>query len=263
MVERLCDRLQAAPVLPARAKAEALLTRELIERLHDEAAAEALKAHFAEYPQSAALVAGLLAHSPFLSQIMRFDPEGLLACLTDAPETRRDALLAEIEADCGGDCETADLMRALRRFRRAMALLIALADIGGVWDVETVTSALTATADIAVRLATDHVLRQAADLGRIELKDPANPGAGSGLVVLALGKHGAGELNYSSDIDIVVFFDPEAAEAAGVGEPSSFFVKLTQQIARIIQERTPDGYVFRVDLRLRPCLLYTSPSPRD
>jgi glutamate-ammonia-ligase adenylyltransferase len=70
--------------------------------------------------------------------------------------------------------------------------------------------------------------------------------------VLALGKHGAGELNYSSDIDIVVFFDPDAAEAAGVAEPTSFFVKLTQLIARIIQERTPDGYVFRVDLRLRP-----------
>ena len=133
-----------------------------------------------------------------------------------------------------------------------MALLIALADIGGVWDVETVTGALTATADMAVRLASEHVLRQAADLGRIRLPDPTNPGEGSGLVVLALGKHGAGELNYSSDIDIVVFFDPEVAEAAGVAEPTSFYVRLTQQIARIIQERTPDGYVFRVDLRLRP-----------
>lgn len=252
MAERLCDRVHAAPVLPARAKAEALLTRELIERLRDEGEAGRLKAHFAEHPPSAALVAGILAHSPFLTQIMRFDPEGLLACLTEPPETRRDALLAGIEAFGASGCETADLMRELRRFRRAMALLIALADIGGAWDVETVTEALTATADTAVRLATNHVLRQAADLGKIELKDPANPGPGSGLVVLALGKHGAGELNYSSDIDIVVFFDPEAAEAAGVGEPSSFFVRITQQIARIIQERTPDGYVFRVDLRLRP-----------
>jgi glutamate-ammonia-ligase adenylyltransferase len=252
MAERLCDRLGTAPVLPARAKAETLLARELIERLHDEAAAEALKRHLAEHPRSAALVSGMLAHSPFLSQVMRFDPEGLLACLIETPEARRDALLAGIEAFATAGCETPDLMRELRRFRRAMALQIALADIGGVWDVETVTAALTATADAAVRLATDHVLRQAADLGRINLADPANPGPGSGLVVLALGKHGAGELNYSSDIDIVVFFDPATAEAAGVGEPSSFFVKLTQQIARIIQERTPDGYVFRVDLRLRP-----------
>lgn len=252
MSGQLCERLSAAPILPAKAKAETLLARDLIERLHDEDAAQALKAHFAATPKSAALVSGLVAHSPFLTQIMRFDPVGLLAALTSSPEARRDALLAEIMVQGGPGCETADLMRALRRFRQAIALLVALADIGGVWDVETVTAALTATADAAVRLASDHVLRQAADLGRINLANPENPGIGSGLVVLALGKHGAGELNYSSDIDIVVFFDPEAAEAAGVAEPSSFFVKLTQQIARIIQERTPDGYVFRVDLRLRP-----------
>ncbi|POR49004.1 bifunctional [glutamine synthetase] adenylyltransferase/[glutamine synthetase]-adenylyl-L-tyrosine phosphorylase [Bosea psychrotolerans] len=249
---RLCDRLKAAPVLPAKARREALLARELIERLRDDGAAEALTQHFAANPASADLVAGILAHSPFLTQVMRLDPAGLVLALTTAPEARRDALLAEIAAIAASGVETAELMRALRRFRQAMALLIALADIGGVWDVETVTAALTAMADAAVRLATEHVLRQAADLGRIRLGDPADPGAGCGLVVLALGKHGAGELNYSSDIDIVVFFDPEAAEAAGVAEPSSFFVKLTQAIARIIQERTPDGYVFRVDLRLRP-----------
>ncbi|MDR6872938.1 glutamate-ammonia-ligase adenylyltransferase [Bosea sp. BE125] len=249
---RLCDRLKAAPVLPAKARREALLTRELIERLRDDEAAEALTQHFAANPASVDLVAGILAHSPFLTQIMRLDPAALVSALTTAPEARRDALLAEIAATAASGVETAELMRALRRFRQAMALLIALADIGGVWDVETVTAALTAMADAAVRLATEHVLRQAADLGRIRLSDPTDPGAGCGLVVLALGKHGAGELNYSSDIDIVVFFDPETAEAAGVAEPSSFFVKLTQAIARIIQERTPDGYVFRVDLRLRP-----------
>ena len=98
MAERLCDRLAAAPVLPAKAKAEALLKRELIERLHDEEVAGALSAHLAEQPLSAALVAGILAHSPFLTQIMRFDPAGLLAALTEAPETRRDVLLAGIAA---------------------------------------------------------------------------------------------------------------------------------------------------------------------
>lgn len=252
MTERLCDRLMAAPVLPARARVETLLARELFDRLHDQAATDALKAHLGDHPRSAALVAGILAHAPFLTQIMRQDPVGLLACLTSAPEPQRDALLADIAERGTAATEAPELMRLLRRFRRAMALLIALADIGGVWDVETVTAALTAMADMAVRLASDHVLRQAADLGRIRLSNPAAPGEGSGLVVLALGKHGAGELNYSSDIDIVVFFDPEVAEAAGVAEPSSFFVRLTQQIARIIQERTPDGYVFRVDLRLRP-----------
>ncbi|HEV7259699.1 MAG TPA: bifunctional [glutamine synthetase] adenylyltransferase/[glutamine synthetase]-adenylyl-L-tyrosine phosphorylase [Bosea sp. (in: a-proteobacteria)] len=252
MAGLLCDRLEAAPVLPARARAATLVTHDLIERLHDDEAAQALGAHFAAHPRSADIIAGVVAHAPFLTQIMRQNPALLLTCLTSAPEAHRDALLAEIEEQGRAATETAELMRLLRRFRGAMALLIALADIGGVWNVETVTAALTATADMAVKLATEHVLRQAAELGRVRLADPGNPGEGSGLVVLALGKHGAGELNYSSDIDIVVFFDPEAAEAAGVAEPTSFFVKLTQQIARIIQERTPDGYVFRVDLRLRP-----------
>ncbi|HEY5797092.1 MAG TPA: bifunctional [glutamine synthetase] adenylyltransferase/[glutamine synthetase]-adenylyl-L-tyrosine phosphorylase [Bosea sp. (in: a-proteobacteria)] len=252
MTGLLCDRLEAAPVLPARARAATVLTRDLVERLHDDAAAQALGAHFATYPRSADLVAGVVAHAPFLTQIMRQDPVSLLACLTSAPEAHRDALLAQIAEQGAAATDSSELMRLLRRFRRTMALLIALADIGGAWDVETVTLALTATADMAVRLASDHVLRQAAELGRIRLTDPAIPGEGSGLVVLALGKHGAGELNYSSDIDIVVFFDPEVAEAAGVAEPTSFYVRLTQAIARIIQERTPDGYVFRVDLRLRP-----------
>lgn len=252
MGEPLCERLKAAPVLPARARADALVKRDLVERLHDAAAAEALTAHFSAHAASRDLVAGILAHSPFLAQIMRRDPEGLLASLMADPQERCDTLLADIAAFAGAQIATPDLMRELRRLRQAMALLIALADLGGAWSVENVTAALSATADIAVRLATEHALRQAADLGRISLADPADPGSGSGLVVLALGKHGAGELNYSSDIDIVVFFDPEMAEAAGVAEPSSFFVKLTQAIARIIQERTPDGYVFRVDLRLRP-----------
>lgn len=251
MAGLLCERLVSAPVLPARASAEKLLVRELIDRLRDEAAAEALRLHCRENQRSAALLAGVLAHAPFLTHLMRADPHGLLATLTTPPEARRDALLAAIAAEAAS-AETPALMSALRRARNAMALLVALADLGGVWDVETVTGALTAMADAAVRLACDHALRQAAALGRIRLGDEASPGVGSGLVVLALGKHGAGELNYSSDIDIVVFFDPGAAEAAGVAEPSSFFVKLTQQIARIIQERTPDGYVFRVDLRLRP-----------
>jgi glutamate-ammonia-ligase adenylyltransferase len=252
MGEPLCERLKAAPVLPARTRAEPLVARELLERLHDAETGAALAAHFSGYPAAQDLVAGILAHSPFLTQIMRRDPAGLLASLTADPAERRDGLLRGIAEASGPETATADLMRELRRFRQAMALLVALADIGGAWTVEEVTQALSATADMAVRLATEHALRQAADLGRIMLPDAGDPGAGSGLVVLALGKHGAGELNYSSDIDIVVFFDPEVAEAAGVAEPSSFFVKLTQQIARIIQERTPDGYVFRVDLRLRP-----------
>jgi [glutamine synthetase] adenylyltransferase / [glutamine synthetase]-adenylyl-L-tyrosine phosphorylase len=87
---------------------------------------------------------------------------------------------------------------------------------------------------------------------RILPPDPDNPEQGSGLIVLAMGKMGAGELNYSSDIDLIVFFDLEAHTLAEDIEPNSFFVRVAQGLSRLLQQRTGDGYVFRVDLRLRP-----------
>ena len=77
-------------------------------------------------------------------------------------------------------------------------------------------------------------------------------GNGSGVVVLALGKHGARELNYSSDVDLIVLYDPAAASIPPGTEPGPLFARLTRALARLMQERTSDGYVLRVDLRLRP-----------
>ena len=183
----LASLVHAAPVLPARAKDSALLARELLERLHDAQARDELAEIFAANPAARALVAGLLAHSPFLTQAMRQAPAALLASLHTEPETRMAALVAIATASCSPPAETAHVMRALRQFRRDVALLVALADIGGVWNVAQVTEALTVCADTAVQLACAHALRQMADLGRIQLGDMANPGAGTGLVVLALG----------------------------------------------------------------------------
>ena len=82
--------------------------------------------------------------------------------------------------------------------------------------------------------------------------NPDRPEEGSGLIVLSMGKMGAGELNYSSDIDLIVFFDRNATSLAPDIEPQPFFVRVTQGMARLLQQRSGDGYVFRVDLRLRP-----------
>ena len=110
------------------------------------------------------------------------------------------------------DEQEADLMPALRRAKRESALLIALADIGGVWDVVMATEALTRFADAAVRAALAFLLRKHARAGLLALDaDAPDPENGSGVVVLALGKHGARELNYSSDIDLIVLYDPAAA----------------------------------------------------
>ncbi|MFD0935689.1 bifunctional [glutamine synthetase] adenylyltransferase/[glutamine synthetase]-adenylyl-L-tyrosine phosphorylase, partial [Methylobacterium trifolii] len=142
--------------------------------------------------------------------------------------------------------------RTLRRNRQAHALLVALADIGGLWPLETVTRALSDFADASVSAALDALLAQAASLGRFLPKDPAAPQAGSGLVVLGLGKLGGQELNYSSDIDLVVLFDPEVAPLKPGLEPAPFFSRLAQGAARLLEDRTGDGYVHRVDYRLRP-----------
>ena len=146
-----------------------------------------------------------------------------------------------------------ELMRALRRSKRESALLIALADIGGVWDVVATTEALTRFADAAVSAALRFLLRRAALDGRLNL-DPEDPDieAGSGLCVLALGKHGARELNYSSDVDLIVFYDSASASIPRGIEPAPLFVRIAKALARLLQERNADGYVLRVDLRLRP-----------
>src|SRR3981189_2190008 len=132
------------------------------------------------------------------------------------------------------------------------ALLIALCDVGGVWPVMRVTAALTDLAVASVQTALRFVLRQEAARGRLSPPDPTTPEDNRGLVVLAMGKMGAGELNYSSDIDLIVFFDPAAPTLAPDIEPQPFFVRVTQGVSRLLQQRTGDGYVFRVDLRLRP-----------
>ncbi|MEX2319660.1 MAG: bifunctional [glutamine synthetase] adenylyltransferase/[glutamine synthetase]-adenylyl-L-tyrosine phosphorylase, partial [Bauldia sp.] len=88
--------------------------------------------------------------------------------------------------------------------------------------------------------------------GEIELADPRKPEEGSGWILLGMGKYGAGELNYSSDIDLIVLFDPEQTRVTGEREPAQVFVKLTKKLVAILQERTADDYVFRTDLRLRP-----------
>ena len=143
-------------------------------------------------------------------------------------------------------------MHLLRRMKAEAALLIALCDIGGIWPVMQVTAALTDLAVASVQMALRFLLRHEVARGRIRAADPERPEQGSGLIVLAMGKMGAGELNYSSDIDLIVFYDRNATSLAEDIEPQPFFVRLTQAMARLLQQRSGEGYVFRVDLRLRP-----------
>ena len=145
--------------------------------------------------------------------------------------------------------DEATVMSLLRRMKSEAALLIALADLGGVWPITQVIALQTALADAAVGAAVEFLVADAQRREQLAVGE-AHPARRSGYIVLAMGKMGAGELNYSSDIDLIVFYDP-AALVAGV-EPAPFFVRLTRTLVKLLQERTVDGYVFRTDLRLRP-----------
>ncbi|WP_026596781.1 bifunctional [glutamine synthetase] adenylyltransferase/[glutamine synthetase]-adenylyl-L-tyrosine phosphorylase [Methylobacterium sp. 77] len=203
-----------------------------------------------------ALLLGLADHSPFLWQRAAREPERLAAMLDRAPEAVSADLIARQRSAARsetGEVRDLDAVAAeLRRNRADHALLVALADIGGAWPLATVTRALSDFADASVHAAADALLLQAVQAGRLQPRDAADPQVGSGLVILGLGKLGAGELNYSSDIDLVVFFDPDIAQLKDGVAATPFFSKLAQGIAKLLQERTADGYVHRVDYRLRP-----------
>ena len=204
---------------------------------------------FRKYPRARRVLEGVAEGSPFLWEIAQADLGGLRAALAGSPEKELARIIHRIRAARAARSEAA-VMRTLRRSRREAALLIALADIGGAWTLAEVTHALTAIADAAAGATVDFLLLAAQRAGKLTLANPKRPGEGSGFFALAMGKFGAGELNYSSDIDLILLYDPHA-RLNGL-DPAPFFIRLARDLVRMLQERTSDGYVFRVDLRLRP-----------
>jgi glutamate-ammonia-ligase adenylyltransferase len=203
-------------------------------------------------------LAPIFGASPYLAGLARRDPPRLDALLTGDPATRLDDILERTAAVAELPPEAAEA--PLRLLKQELHLLTALADLGGVWDLDAVTGALTRFADQAVAAALASAARAEVEAGR--LKALGADATVSGWFCIAMGKQGAFELNYSSDIDVSVFFDPERlapALAEGV-ETQAFAVRLTQRVSELMQARTGDGYVFRMDLRLRPDPSSTPPA---
>lgn len=197
------------------------------------------------------LLAGIFGNSPYLSQLLARHPQILVDFCADGAAAPFERLLVSLEAE-PLDQDRAKLMRGLRLAKQQGALLIALADLDHQWPLERLILALSNLADCAIRLACRWLLRRADQDGELELPDALDPERGSGLLVLAMGKLGAFELNYSSDVDLIVFYDEERVSYRGRRSPQEFFVALSRGLAQLLDERTTDGYVFRIDLRLRP-----------
>lgn len=195
-------------------------------------------------------LAAVFSASGFLSSLAVKHPDIVVALATDIAEAVFESLLQKTHAVDHTDYQ--QTATALRLFKQQAALLIGLADTGSVWELETVTENLTRFAEAATRKAVDAVLYRAADAGQILLKDVVNPSADCGYTILAMGKMGSRELNYSSDIDLIALFDSEQPQPQEGISLQKHYVKITQDLVNLLQERTADGYVFRVDLRLRP-----------
>jgi [glutamine synthetase] adenylyltransferase / [glutamine synthetase]-adenylyl-L-tyrosine phosphorylase len=172
------------------------------------------------------------AHAPFLAHAMARRPE-LVALLGDG---KFDAALDMALGDDGPD-----LRARLRRQREGLALCVAIGDLAGRLSLEDVMGHLSAFADQALDAAIAHAIRT-----RVPDAEPA------GFVAIALGKHGSQELNYSSDIDPVLLFDPGTLPRRERDDPGEAAVRVARDTVDLLQARDADGYVFRVDLRLRP-----------
>jgi glutamate-ammonia-ligase adenylyltransferase len=143
-----------------------------------------------------------------------------------------------------------DLGRQLRQSKAQCALAIAFADIGGAWSLQNITGALSELAAASLQAAIRHLLFSLHAARAITLPNPADPEQQSGFVALALGKLGAGELNYSSDIDLVLLYDSESPVYPEAAQP--IMARLARDLVSLLSARDEHGYVFRIDLRLRP-----------
>lgn len=174
------------------------------------------------------------AYSPFLASMIRRH-SALMPHLSsgDAEAAYSQALLT------GNQAETP--AQALRLNRGAVALVTGIADLAGAWDLDKVTATLSDFADTAVEAALRTAFTERYPGEEVR-----------GFAVIALGKHGSRELNYSSDIDPILIFDPETLPRGAREEPVEAAVRLARRMVELLSARDGDGYVFRVDLRLRP-----------
>src|SRR4029077_10254851 len=138
---------------------------------------------------------------------------------------------------------------ALRRLKRQQALAIAVADIAGVWPLENIAGALSRFAVGCLDALTDAILLQLERDGQLAI---ANDPQAAAFTVLGMGKLGAGELNYSSDIDLILLYDRDAPALANNDQVPRHLVRAARMLVQLMSESAVDGYIFRTDLRLRP-----------
>jgi glutamate-ammonia-ligase adenylyltransferase len=214
----------------------------------DQDSGQEARRRFADQPPEIVdLLAGAAGSSPHLRGLMDREAEWLREALATDPEAALAGALAGPEA-----APLSGLGAALRVAKRRVGLLTGLCDLGGVWTLEEVTGALTALADRAVHLSLRALVGEEIRRDKIPGAVAQDADRGAGMVVLAMGKMGAGELNYSSDIDLICLFDETRFAPDDFHDARAAFIRVTRRICAMLSDLTGEGYVFRTDLRLRP-----------
>ena len=181
-----------------------------------------------------AAIAHAWDYSPYLRGLMRTRSGTLAGLVADGPDAGFAAALRQLDGDAPPSAR-------MRRAKADVALIAALADLAGQWPLETVTAALSDLADRTLDLAV-----------RTAISERAPDADPQGFTVLALGKLGSHELNYSSDVDLIFLHDRDRLPRRQRDDPDEAALRVARRVVELMQTRDADGYVFRVDLRLRP-----------
>ncbi|MBI1386277.1 MAG: bifunctional [glutamine synthetase] adenylyltransferase/[glutamine synthetase]-adenylyl-L-tyrosine phosphorylase [Rhizobiales bacterium] len=197
------------------------------------------------------LLASVLSASPYLAGIARRSGAEIARLLSTSPGEYFELRSAEVVSALAAANTINEAMRALRQYKSAMAFSIALADAAGIDSTDLTVARLSDVAERSLGAALAFLFRQARERG--EVLDSTGPAdTHGGFFILGMGKLGARELNYSSDIDLVIFHEPGRLSLRPGLEPQVFLVRLVRLLVKLMQDQTADGYVFRTDLRLRP-----------
>ncbi len=201
---------------------------------------------------ASAALGPLLETAPYLLALAQANSTWLAGAMRAGADHAFASILATVVASGQTAADEETLAPVLRIAKGRTALLAAIAETGGAWTTAQSTAALSDLGDAALDAALNLLMRQAGAKGQLTLPTEQHTAANSGLAIFALGKHGGRELNYSSDIDIVAFFDPDLGVLTDPFEATKIYSRMVQKLVGLMEDRREHGYVFRTDLRLRP-----------
>ena len=209
-------------------------------------------AGFLAHDDMAAMLGCLFGNSPYLTRSVLKEPNVLLDAYLQGFDNCLDQILSPLAAPPPQQATTAETMALLRGVKRRAALLIAMAELARSWSAMEVVQAISWLADLSLNYALAQALRDSARWRKFTLPCPEDPLRHSGVFVIGMGKLGAQELNYSSDVDVILLYDQEKIDYLPADQAQQIFVRLTRDWVKIMEHLTGEGYVFRMDLRLRP-----------